>query len=146
MVTRGGKWTRRRLWYNTGMEMRLGDHLNNDLFLYERSRFRSAVTGVVVTSILTIGFGVVMRPILNDLLYSQINTLRVTAMVLGLVLIGMVIIWLYFVVRLIVRFYVYKNSLRERRRSILPSSIAMAAILLLVGSVPVIVWFFNPIT
>lgn len=127
------------------MEMRFGDHQSGDLFLYERSRFRSAVIGAIITSILTIGFGVVMRPILSDLLYSQVNTLRVIAMILGLALIGVVVIWLYFVVRLIVRFYVYKDSLRKRRKSLLPSGIALVAVLLLVGSVPVIVWFFNPI-
>ena len=133
------------LWYNTGMEMRLGDHLNSDLFLYERSRFRSAVAGVVITSILTIGFGVVVRPVLSDLLYSHVNTLQVTAMVLGLALIGMVVIWLYFVARLIVRFYIYKNSLQERHKSLLPSGIALVAILLMIGLVPVAIWLFNPI-
>ncbi|MNY64141.1 hypothetical protein D3C86_2012100 [compost metagenome] len=66
-------------------------------------------------------------------------------MVLGLALIGMVIIWLYFVVRLIVRFYVYKDSLREGHKSLLPSSITLVVILLLVGLVPVVVRFFNPI-
>lgn len=127
------------------MEMRFGDHQSGDLFLYERSRFRSAVIGVIITSILTIGFGVVMRPIQNDLLYSQVNTLRVIAMILGLALISIVVIWLYFVVRLIVRFFGYKRSLRQRRKSLFPSGITLVAILLLVGSVPVIIWFFNPI-
>ncbi|MCY1551785.1 hypothetical protein D9M68_881400 [compost metagenome] len=127
------------------MEIRLGDHLNSDLFLYERSRFRSAVAGVIITCILTTGCGVVVWPVLSDLLDSQVNTLRVIAMVLGLALIGMVIIWLYFVVRLIVRFYVYKDSLREGHKSLLPSSITLVVILLLVGLVPVVVRFFNPI-
>lgn len=127
------------------MDMRFGNHQSGDLFLYERSRFRSAVISVIITSILTIGFGVVMRPVLSDLLYSQVTTLRVIAIILGLALVGMVVIWLYFVVRLIVRFYVYKDSLRERQKSLLPSGTALVATLLLVGSVPVIVWFFNPI-
>jgi len=127
------------------MEMRFGNHQSGDLFLYERSRFRSAVIGAIVTSILTIGFGVVMRPILSDLLYSQVNTLKVIATILGLTLIGVVVVWLYFVARLIMRFYVYKDSLQEGHKSLLLTRITLVTVLLLVGSVPIIVWFFTPI-
>jgi len=127
------------------MEMRFGNHQSGDLFLYERSRFRSAVIGAIVTSILTIGFGVVMRPILSDLLYSQVNTLKVIATILGLTLIGVVVVWLYFVARLIMRFYVYKDRLQEGHKSLLLTRITLVTVLLLVGSVPIIVWFFTPI-
>lgn len=127
------------------MEMRLGDHLDSDLFLYERSRFRSAIVGVVIMSILTMGLGVAVWRVLSDLLYSQINTLQITATVLGVALIITVIIWLYFVARLIVRFYAYRVVLREQHRSFLLSGIALGIALLLAALVPIVVIFFNPI-
>ena len=95
------------------MEMRLGDHLDDDLFLYERSRFRSATVGVVIMSVLTMGLGIVVWRVVTDLLYSQITTLQIAATTLGVALIITVIVWLYLIVRLIVRFYTYRIVLLE---------------------------------
>lgn len=127
------------------MEMRLGDHLDDDLFLYERSRFRSATVGVVIMSILTMGLGIVVWRVVTDLLYSQITTLQIAATTLGVALIITVIVWLYLIVRLIVRFYTYRIVLLEKCRGVLLSGITLAVALLLAALVPVVVIFFNPI-
>ena len=127
------------------MEMRLGDHLDDDLFLYERSRFRSATVGVVIMSVLTMGLGIVVWRVVTDLLYSQITTLQIAATTLGVALIITVIVWLYLIVRLIVRFYTYRIVLLEKCRGVLLSGITLAVALLLAALVPVVVIFFNPI-
>lgn len=127
------------------MEMRLGDHLDDDLFLYERSRFRSATVGVVIMSILTMGLGIVVWRVVTDLLHSQITTLQIAATTLGVALIITVIVWLYLIVRLIVRFYTYRIVLLEKCRGVLLSGITLAVALLLAALVPVVVIFFNPI-
>jgi hypothetical protein len=127
------------------MEMRLGDHLDDDLFLYERSRFRSATVGVVIMSVLTMGLGIVVWRVVTDLLHSQITTLQIAATTLGVALIITVIVWLYLIVRLIVRFYTYRIVLLEKHRGVLLSGITLAVALLLAALVPVVVIFFNPI-
>ncbi|MNH50483.1 hypothetical protein D3C73_20970 [compost metagenome] len=131
--------------YNTGMEMRLGDHLDSDLFLYERSRFRSAAIGVVITSILTMSLGVVVWPVLKDLLNSRINTLQITAVTLGVALIIMAIIWLYFIIRLFVRFYNYSKESQGRHRSPVWTLLALGLTLLFASLTPLVVFIFNPI-
>ncbi len=132
--------------YNASMEMRLGEHLSNDLFLYERSRFRSAVAGVIITSLMTMGLGMVVWPVLRDLLYSRIITLQTTATVLGIALIAMVFIWLYVIIRLIVRARIYSKGVRKRHRGLASIVVALGVAIVFAVAVPVVVFILNPIT
>ena len=128
------------------MTMHLGEQIDDTMFLYERSRFHSAVTGVIITSILTVSLGIFVWPVLKDMLYSQFNTLQMTAVLLGGAFAVMVMIWLYFIVRLLIQFRGYIIASRKQRRSILLGCVALAIALLCAVAVPAVVLIFNPIT
>lgn len=127
------------------MEMRLGDNLNDDLFIYGRSRFRSAVVAVIVTSMMTAGLGIFVWPVLRDMLQSQFNTLQTIALLLGGALIAMGIIWLYFIIRMLVTFRFYFASLRQRRSSAVLASTALGIAVLFIAFVPIAVLILEPI-
>lgn len=128
------------------MTMHLGEQIDDTMFLYERSRFRSAVTGVIITSFLTVSLGIFVWPVLKDMLYSQFNTLQMTAVLLGGAFAVMVMIWLYFIVRLLIQFRGYIIASRKQRRSILLGSVALAIALLCAVAVPAVVLILDPIT
>lgn len=127
------------------MTMHLGEQADDTMFLYERSRFRSAVVGVIITSFLTVSLGIFVWPVLKDMLYSRFNTLQMTAVLLGGVFAIMAMIWLYFIVRSLIQFRDYAATSRKQHRSILIGSMALAIALLCAAAVPVVVLIFNPI-
>jgi hypothetical protein len=127
------------------MEMRLGEDLNDDLFMYERSRFRSAIVAVIVTSMMTTGLGVFVWPILGDMLDSEFNTLQTMAMLLGGAFAAMALTWLYFIIRMITRFYSHLTGLRQRHRRSTLAYVALCIAMSFVISVPIVVVVLNPL-
>lgn len=127
------------------MTMHLGERMDDTMLFYERSRFRATVVGVIITSVLTMGLGMFVWPVLRDFLYSQFGTLQTTAMVLGGAFAVMVVVWLYSIVRMFVRFHSYSRNLQKFHRGRLLGSIALATALLCAVLVPVVIFVFDPI-
>lgn len=127
------------------MEMRLGEDLNDDLFMYERSRFRSAIIAVIVTSTMTAGLGIFVWPVLGDMLDSEFNTLQTMAMLLGGAFAAMVLTWLYFIIRMITRFYSHLAGLRQRHRRNALAYIVLCIAISFVICVPIVVVVLNPL-
>lgn len=125
--------------------MRLGDDLNDDLFMYERSRFRSGIVAVIVTSMMTTGLGVFVWPILGYMLDSEFNTLQTMAMLLGGAFAAMVLTWLYFIIRMTTRFYSHLTGLRQRHRRSTLAYVALCIAISFVIFVPIVVVVLNPL-
>src|SRR5664279_44591 len=89
------------------------------LFAYERSRFHSAVTGVIVSSILTAALGVFVWPVLRDMNGRWSDMFQSAALALGGVLSVVLIVLLYFFLRLIVSFVHYSHGLRQHKRLVI---------------------------
>lgn len=125
------------------MEMHLGEQDDEYMFRYDRSRFRSSVIGTLFTSLLTVVLGGIVWPILRDMKSNWVETLHIAALALTGVLILMVLIWLYFVVRMVVFFIIHIRGSRVFHHSITPAWIALLLTIVVIATVPLTIFGLN---
>lgn len=116
-----------------------------NLFVYERSRFHSGVSGVIFSSILIAGLGVFMWPVLRDMNGHWGEVFRSAALILGAVLLVISLVGLYFLARLISSFRYYVRGLRTRQHTIVPTLIAFVVAVGFILMAPIIIFVLNPI-
>lgn len=123
--------------------MHLGGHDDEYVFRYDRSRFRSAITGVLFTSLLTAVLGSIVWPILRDMRSNWVETLHTVALFLVGALLLMILIWLYFIVRMIIFFVIHIRGSAVFHHSVAPAWTALLVAIMVVATVPLVIFSLN---
>jgi len=113
------------------------------LFIYERSRFRSAAWGVVICSLLVGALGVFTWPIIRDMRSTWVDMFQSAAWVLAVIALLSALVWLYFILRMFVSGIRYLRGLKEHHRSKVPALIAFAIASLCILAAPVAVFILH---
>ena len=113
------------------------------LFIYERSRYRSAVGGVIICSILVGALGIFTWPIVRDMRSSWGDMFQSAAWILAAITLLAALVWFYFVLRMFVSGTRYLHGLKERQKGRAFTLIALIIACAFVAATPVAVFLLH---